>query len=138
MEKKSMSVMEMGKLLGIKKTESYWLVHKNLFEVKTVGKQMRVMIESFEYWYARQFHYKKITGEAPGTVWSETTFSVSEIANLFGISRGSAHCLTTRKHFQSVKVTTIDNQLRIDKNSFYQWLNTQPYYKLKKKEDNDV
>ena len=30
-KKKTMSVTEMRKLLGIKKTESYWLVHRNFF-----------------------------------------------------------------------------------------------------------
>ena len=33
----SMSVMEMGKLLGLGKTESYYLVRKNYFKVITVG-----------------------------------------------------------------------------------------------------
>lgn len=40
----SMSVMEMGKLLGLGKTESYYLVRKNYFKVITVGTTMRVMI----------------------------------------------------------------------------------------------
>ncbi|EEC55725.1 hypothetical protein BACPEC_02222 [[Bacteroides] pectinophilus ATCC 43243] len=31
-KKKTMSVPEMRKLLGIKKTESYWLVHRNFFQ----------------------------------------------------------------------------------------------------------
>ena len=44
----SMSVMEMGKLLGLGKTESYYLVRKNYFKVITVGTTMRVMIPSFE------------------------------------------------------------------------------------------
>ena len=29
-----MTVPEMGKLLGLKKTDRYWLVHKNVFESK--------------------------------------------------------------------------------------------------------
>ncbi len=56
----SMSVMEMGKLLGLGKTESYYLVRKkNYFKVITVGTTMRVMIPSFEEWYANQSFYKK-------------------------------------------------------------------------------
>ena len=34
MSKTSMSVMEMGKSLGLGKTESYWLVHKKQFETR--------------------------------------------------------------------------------------------------------
>lgn len=35
--KKSMSVREMGSMLGLKKVESYWLVHKGYFETVLVG-----------------------------------------------------------------------------------------------------
>lgn len=58
--KTSMSVMEMGALLGLSKTESYWLVKKQVFTTITAGKRMRVMIDSFEQWYAGQSHYKKV------------------------------------------------------------------------------
>ena len=57
--KKSMSVPEMGRLLGLGKTESYYLVKKNCFKVVTIGGKMRVMVDSFEEWYAGQNHYKK-------------------------------------------------------------------------------
>ena len=57
MKKKSMSVREMRRLLGLGKTESYWLVKKNYFDTVIIGGKMRVMIESFENWYANQLHY---------------------------------------------------------------------------------
>ena len=57
--KKSISVLEMGRLLGLGKTESYYLVKKNWFKVVTIGGKMRVMVNSFEEWYAGQNHYKK-------------------------------------------------------------------------------
>lgn len=50
-QKKSMSVPEMGRLLGLKKTESYYLLHKGFFESTTIGNNMRVMVDSFEDWY---------------------------------------------------------------------------------------
>lgn len=40
----SMSVPEMGRLLGLGKTESYWLIKKNYFKTITVGGTMRVMM----------------------------------------------------------------------------------------------
>lgn len=64
--KKWMSVSEMGELLGLKKTDRYWLVHKNYFETKEFAGKMRINIESFEKWYANQIKYHKVNGEEPG------------------------------------------------------------------------
>ena len=60
--KKWMSVSEMGELLGLKKTDRYWLVHKNYFETKEFAGKMRINIESFEKWYANQIKYHKVLG----------------------------------------------------------------------------
>lgn len=65
-KKTTMSVTELGKKLGLKKTEAYYLVRKEFFETITVYGQMRVVIDSFEEWYANQWHYKKVDGEHPG------------------------------------------------------------------------
>lgn len=87
MKKKSMSVREMRRLLGLGKTEAYWLVKKNYFDTVIIGGKMRVMIESFENWYANQLHYKKIIGEAPGKNWKSITMSIQETARLLGLMR---------------------------------------------------
>ena len=60
MRKKSMSVMEMGRMLGLKKTNSYWLIKKGWFETVSVAGKMRVMVDSFEEWYQSQTHYRKV------------------------------------------------------------------------------
>ncbi len=39
-----MTVTEMGKLLGLQRTERYWLVHKNLFETKMILGKMRLVL----------------------------------------------------------------------------------------------
>ena len=36
------------KLLGLKKTDRYWLVHKNVFESKEIAGKIRINIASFE------------------------------------------------------------------------------------------
>ena len=59
MNKKSMSVPEMRRILGLRKTESYWLVKKKDFETIVIAGKMRIMIDSFEEWYNSQSHYKK-------------------------------------------------------------------------------
>ena len=61
-----MIVPEMGKLLGLKKTDRYWLVHKNVLESKEIAGKIRINIASFEKWYANQIKYHKVTGEEPG------------------------------------------------------------------------
>ena len=48
MNKKSMSVTEMRKILGIGKTDSYWLVKKGYFETVIIAGKMRVLVDSFE------------------------------------------------------------------------------------------
>ena len=53
-------------LLGLKKTDRYWLVHKNVFESKEIAGKIRINIASFEKWYANQIKYHKVTGEEPG------------------------------------------------------------------------
>lgn len=61
MKKKSMSVMEMGRMLGLGKTNSYWLIKKHYFKTITVAGKMRVLVDSFEDWYQNQTHYRKVT-----------------------------------------------------------------------------
>ena len=55
-----MSVMEMGRMLGLKKTNSYWLIKKGWFETVMVAGKRRVMVDSFEDWYQSQTHYRKV------------------------------------------------------------------------------
>lgn len=87
MKKKSMSVPEMARILGIKKTDSYWLIKKHFFTVITVAGHMRVMIDSFEEWYANQVHYKKVDGTRPGKNLDKTSMSVQQTADLLGVSQ---------------------------------------------------
>ena len=64
--KTSISVMEMQKLLGLGKTDAYWLVKKKLFRTIIAGKRMRIMLDSFEAWYDGQSHYKKVSEHQGG------------------------------------------------------------------------
>ena len=51
----TMSVRKMREMLGLKKTESYWLVHQNRVRTIVAAGRMRIMIDSFEEWYAGRF-----------------------------------------------------------------------------------
>lgn len=126
MSKKSMSVPEMRKILGLGKTDSYWLVKKNYFDVITVAGKMRIMVESFEEWYAHQLHYKKVDGTLQGSYWRAITMSVQETADLLGINTATLYDLLKKQPFQTVKVGMY---LRIYKDSFEEWYSSQSHYK---------
>ena len=112
----SMSVVEMGKLLGLGKTESYYLVRKNYFQVITVGNTMRVMIPSFEEWYENQSFYKKVDGPAPGSALRKTSMNAEELGDLLGIVEASAYELIGKGHFEKVDVL---GKMRISNESFW-------------------
>mgnify|MGYP003378607627 FL=1 len=122
----SMSVMEMGKLLGLGKTESYYLVRKNYFKVITVGTTMRVMIPSFEKWYANQSFYKKVDGPEPGSQLKQASMNAEELGALLGITESSAYDLIAKGHFEKVDVL---GKMRISNESFWKWYSTQSIYR---------
>lgn len=129
MNKKSMAVTEMRHMLGLGKTESYWLVHKNYFETVIVAGKMRVMVESFEEWYANQLHYKKVDGTPAGANWTSITMSVRETAHLLGITESSLYDLLKKKPFRT---TQVGMYKRIYKDSFEEWFNSQTHYPIHK------
>lgn len=129
MAKTSMAVSEMRKLLGVCKTESYWILKKNEFEVRMVAGHMRVMMDSFEDWYSKQFHYKKVTGEPPGTYWLESTLSLSEAAETLGIAVSTFYEVIKKERLKTLQ---IGRTKRIEKESFYKWLESQSRYPLHK------
>lgn len=122
----SMSVMEMGRLLGLGKTESYYLVKKNYFKVVMVGTTMRVMIPSFEEWYANQSFYKKVDGPEPGSQLKLTSMSAEELGTLLGISEASAYDLIAKGHFERIEVL---GKMRISNESFWNWYSAQSSYR---------
>ena len=52
-EATTMSVREMREHLGIKKTESYWLINKRYFDTVTIAGRTRVVKVSFRRIIAR-------------------------------------------------------------------------------------
>ena len=102
-----MSVKEMGDLLGIRKTDRYWLVHKNAFETNTIRGKMWVNIESFEKWYANQVKYRKVTGEEPGLELKEWSLSPRDIAQLLEIPEYRVYELIKEKDWETVTVDSV-------------------------------
>ena len=129
------SVREMGDLLGLKKTERYWLVHKNVFETKKVLGKMWVDITSFENWYANQLKYKKVTGEEPGKNIREWTYSVKDISEMLAIVEASAYDLIKR---ESIETVVIDDRIRVPKTSFHKWYSGQSHYRTQEDRKTDA
>lgn len=123
--KRSMSVPEMRKLLGIKKTESYWLVHKNYFKTELINGTMRVDIASFEKWYANQTKHKKVTGEKPGAQLCAVSYSFRDVANMLGEYDGTIYDLWNRKGLPTV---TVNYRKRIPREIFDSWYENQNEY----------
>lgn len=113
-KKKTMAVHEMAELLGLKKTDSYWLIHKQKFQTITVNGKTRVVIESFEKWYANQVKYKKAGGPPPGEELRRNTYSPQEIAELLGIDDTTVYLLIQKDHIPTIKV---DYWMRIPKSA---------------------
>lgn len=123
--KRTMSVPEMRKLLGIKKAESYWLVHKNYFKTELINGTMRVDIASFEKWYANQTKHKKVTGEKPGAQLCAASYSFRDVANMLGEYDGTIYDLWNRKGLPTV---TVNYRKRIPREIFDSWYEKQNEY----------
>lgn len=123
---KTMSVPEMRKLLGLKKTEGYWLVHREFFKTEIIGGMMRVDIESFEKWYANQVKHKKVNGEEPGRELIKGSYSFQYAANLLGINSACLYEIWKKEERKTIKVDFVK---RIPKEEFDKWLYGQTAYK---------
>lgn len=133
-ERTTMSVPEMQRMLGIKKTDAYWLVHKNVFETIIVEKKMRVVIASFEKWYANQVKHSKVDGPPPGAELKAYSYSVQEMANLLGVSDDVVYAIIKRDHLETFEV---DYWKRIRKDVFETWYKGQTKYRTAEDRERD-
>lgn len=124
--RRTMSVPEMRKLLGLKKTESYWLIHRKFFRTETIGGMMRIDLESFEKWYANQVKYRKVVGEAPGKELREKSYSFKEAANILGIHDCDLYDIWKNEKLEYI---TVDFVRRIPIDIFEKWYANQDIYR---------
>ena len=131
----TMSVRNMGRLLGLKKVESYWLVHKNYFETVTIAGKMRVVISSFEDWYAHQVKYQKVSGEPPGEKLKQESYSVRDIAEMLGLCEARAYEVMNASGLQPIFVNFWK---RYPKEDFERWYSEQSHYRKKEERERDA
>ena len=130
----TISVREMGRRLGIKKVESYWLVHKGYFKVLQVAGRMRVDMESFEYWYAGQVKYHKVSGEPPGERLRSYSYSAAEIGEILGICESHVHGVMKKA---GVEPFLVDYWKRFRKDDFEKWYQNQTWYRTREDRKRD-
>lgn len=123
--RRTMSVPEMRRMLGLKKTESYWLVHREFFKTEMIGGRMRIDIESFEKWYANQVKHKKVNGELPGRELKERTYSFPEAANMLGIHDSDLYKVWKNEELEYI---VVDFARRIPAEVFEKWYESQNTY----------
>ena len=130
-----MTVPEMGKLLGLKKTDRYWLVHKNVFESKEIAGKIRINIASFEKWYANQIKYHKVTGEKPTKELKSWSYSVKEVADLLGVDDYLVYELLKKNQME---VVIVNYWKRIPKESFQNQYKSQSRYRTREDREKDA
>lgn len=121
-----MSVREMRQLLGLGKTDSYWLLHKNLFEVILINDKRRIVISSFEKWYTNQVKYHKVNGSPPGEELCKRSYSVPDAAEILKVKPETIYTLIRQG---KLKTETTDFCMRVPKEEFERWYRSQSRYR---------
>ena len=130
-----MSVPELARVLGLCKTESYWLVHRGYFETVLVEGKMRVVIESFEKWYANQIKWHKVDGDPPGQELKSYSYSIREFGELLGVDDSVAYDIVKRCRIETF---TVGSWKRIRKDVFEAWYNSQSRYRTPEDRERDA
>ena len=133
-EATTMTVRAMGALLGLKKTESYYLVNKKVFDTVMVAGQRRVVKASFEEWYARQDRYRKVDGEPPGAKLHSNMYSVSDLQKMLNLSQDSVLEMIHREKFLTM---TFEGKFWIPKVIFDDWYTSQSRYRKPEDRERD-
>ena len=90
---------------------------------------MRVLIDSFEEWYANQIKYQKIDGQPPGDRLREKSYSARDIGKMLGISTSYAYDIIRQ---EGIPTITVDYWKRVKKEDFDKWYEGQDRFLLKK------
>ncbi len=128
-ERETMTVPQMRKMLGLKKTESYWLVHRNFFQTDIVNGHMMIDVESFEKWYANQVKHRKVDGPEPGAELTRMSYSFAEVAEMLGVSGAVVYEIWDKNNLETF---TVDFVKRIPKEVFEKWYAGQTRYRKRK------
>ena len=132
---KLMSVSKMAKLLGLKKTESYWLVHKGWFETTIFLGKMWIVKDSFDKWYASQFRYRRTDGVEPGKDLQKDSLSIREIARMLELNEATVYEIIKKNQ---VRTITANNWMRVPVDEFEKWYAGQERYRMPEDREKDA
>lgn len=127
-KRKSYTIPDIRKMLGLGKTEANWLVHKGKFESVQINKRYYINKADFEKWYANQIKYAKIDGSPPGNELKASSYSVPDLAELLEVTDYTIYELIKQGKLQTFLV---DGWMRISKDSFNQWYSSQERHRTK-------
>jgi len=96
-----------------------------LFKKFLVFGKIRIDVDSFEEWYASQFHYEKVNGERPGKNYGKTIKPLT-VAKVLGIPKSTANDLMNNG---IVEFIWVDGHRHISRDSFEKWYASQDKYK---------
>ena len=126
-QRKSFTVSELRKMLGIQKTESYWILKHREIETLRINGRIRILQASFDKWYANQTKYHIIGGPEPGEKLRENSYSPKDLMEILDISEYVAYTLIAKGCFETF---TVDYTIRVTKESFDHWYTSQDKYRL--------
>ena len=132
---RTMTAEELGTLLGLKKTDRYWLIHKNVFKTYTICGVMRIDCESFEIWYAGQVKYKKVNGPPPGERLRKESYDARDISKILGVCEAYAYEIMNRA---GVAYILVDHWKRWPKAAFDSWYASQDRYRNKEDREREA
>ncbi|MCD7744161.1 MAG: helix-turn-helix domain-containing protein [Lachnospiraceae bacterium] len=134
LHKGTMSVPEMRKMLGLGKTDSYWLAHKGKFKVYEIDGKFRIDVASFEEWYANQIKYCKVDGPPPGEQLRKNSLSIRDISEMLDLSESRVYEIFQR---DGVETILFDYCKRVPTENFWNWYNGQSRYRTKEDRERD-
>ena len=126
LERDTMPVSRMRKMLGLGRTESYWLLKKGYFKSLTVNGRMRVDIPSFEEWYAGQTRYRKVDGPPPGSRIREIAVTVPELAEELQVDDNTVYELIKKGYLSVIRGSC---GMMVTRESFQKWYSSQSKFR---------
>jgi len=101
-------------------------IHCHLFEVILINDKRRIVISSFEKWYANQVKYHKVNGSPPGEELCKRSYSVPDAAEILKVKPETIYTLIRQG---KLKTETADFCMRIPKEDFERWYRSQSRYR---------
>ena len=126
-ESRLMSIEEMGKRLGLRKTSRYALLKENLFSTTQVLGKQWILRDSFEKWYLGQDRYHIDDRDNPDAMHSSGALSIKEIAALIGRSTKTVSRIIRENGFETI---SHKNTLLVPVDVFQRWIAGQDRYKV--------